>query len=117
MADTGIKVAYLNKDQKIWFIRASSGIYARNFRTGGVIAINHLEKILGNRLGSEVPSEGKLRSVLLKNKDYYDFVVDNKTERETKRLNRRGLNLLAQIKRFAYDIQAGDIIGSSHLRV
>ncbi|HHM4449493.1 TPA: hypothetical protein ACRMJN_004958 [Pseudomonas aeruginosa] len=110
MADTGIKVAYLNKDQKIWFIRASSGIYARNFRTGGVIAINHLEKILGNRLGSEVPSEGKLRSALLKNKDYYDFVVDNKTERETKKLNRRGLNLLAQIKRFAYDIQAGDII-------
>ncbi|MGW7772145.1 hypothetical protein ACTWM0_04285 [Pseudomonas machongensis] len=105
-----MKVAYLNDNQKVWFIRASSGAYARNFRFGKLIAIKHLEEAMGNALGSEIPSEESIKDQLLKNPKYYEFVEDNKTKKNIKTLNRAGTNLLGQIKRFANDICAGDLI-------
>lgn len=107
---SSIKVAFLKKDQRVWFIRANSGIYARHFKHGEVIAIKHLEEALKDKLGNTLPSEDEIRSALLENEKYFEFIEDNKTKRQTKTLNKSGFNLLSQIKRFANDIQAGDLI-------
>jgi hypothetical protein len=105
-----IKIAYLHKNQKVWFIRASSGRYAKNFKYGGMIAIKHLEEALGSKLGDSLPSEEEIRAALLQNPKYYEFIEDNKTKKDKKTLNRQGNILLGQIRRFANDIEAGDII-------
>lgn len=109
-SNDNVKIAYLHKDQKVWFIRASSGSFARNFKHGGVIAIKHLEEALGNRLGDSLPGEEEIRSALLQNPKYHDFIEDNKTKKDKKVLNRKGNFLLGQIRRFANEIEAGDII-------
>ncbi|MBF8703871.1 hypothetical protein [Pseudomonas putida] len=110
MFSQAIKIAYLSESQKIWFIRANSGLYARNFRYGKIIAIKHLEEAMGKDLGDRLPSEDEIRSAMLKNEKYFEFVEDNKTSKSVKTLNRAGSNLLGQIKRFANDICAGDIV-------
>lgn len=110
MHSDNVKIAYLNKEQQVWFIRASSGIYAKNFKHGGMIAIKHLEEALGGRVGDSLPTEEEIRAALLQNDKYYEFVEDNKTNKRTKTLNRSGSMLLGQIKRFANDIKAGDIV-------
>ncbi|TDF78539.1 hypothetical protein [Pseudomonas sp. H9] len=104
-----IKIAILNDTQNIWFIRASSGKYARHFRKGGVIAIKHLEDIYKDGLPTTIPSEEEIRTQLHKNPDYYEFKID-KDGKETKSLNRSGHSLLNQIKRFANEIKVGDLI-------
>ena len=106
----GIKVAFLNENQKIWFIRASSGKFAPNFQHAGIIAIRHLEEAMGNKLGAELPSEEEITRCLLQNDKYYEFVEDKKTGRDIRALNRPGRVLLSQIKRFANEIEAGDVI-------
>lgn len=110
MRNGNVKVAYLNKDQKVWFIRATKGTYAKNFKYGEMIAIKHLEEALGSSVGDSLPSEEEIRSALLQNSKYYDFIEDNITKKDKKTLNRSGSILLSQIKRFANDIEAGDII-------
>lgn len=110
MINQSIKVAYLSEGQKVWFIRASSGAYARNFRYGKLVAIKHLEEAMGNALGEELPSEEEIRAAMFGNEKYFEFVEDNKTKKSIKTLNRTGINLLGQIKRFANDICAGDVI-------
>lgn len=107
---SSIKIAYLNKDQRVWFIRSNSGLYAKNFRHGNVVAIKHLEEALGNQLGDNLPTEDDIRSALFQNDKYFTFIEDNKTKKQKKVLNRKGHNLLSQIKRFANDIQAGDLV-------
>lgn len=108
MASNNIKIAYMHKTQKVWFIRASSGLYAKNFKHGEMIAIKHLEEALGKDLGNTLPTEEEIRSALLKNEKYYEFIEEG--EREKKVLNRAGHIILSQIKRFANEIEAGDII-------
>lgn len=105
-----IKVAFLNKHQKVWFIRASSGQFAPNFKHAGIIAIRHLEEAMGNKLGTELPTEEEITRSLLQNEKYYEFVEDKKTEKTVRTLNRSGRVLLSQIKRFANEIEAGDVV-------
>jgi len=104
-----IKIAILNDTQNIWFIRASSGKFARHFRKGGLIAIKHLEDIFKDGLPATIPSEEEIHIQLLRNPDYYEFKTD-KDGKETKSLNRSGYSILNQVKRFANEIKAGDLI-------
>lgn len=80
-----VKIAYLNDDQKVWFIRASSGKYAKNFKHGGLIAIKHLEEALGAALSDRLPTEEEVVTALLGNEKYYKFVEDNKTKKQIKK--------------------------------
>lgn len=104
-----LKIALIAKEQNVWFIRAEKGKYAKHFRAGGVIAIEHLERAYEGNIPDEVPSEEFLKAQLLNNKKYSEF-RDHTDGRENRKLNRSGFNLLSQIKRFANDIKCGDLI-------
>lgn len=104
-----LKIAYLSKQQNVWFIRADKGRYAKHFRTAGIIAIGHVQKVYGDTFPSEIPTEEELRSKLLSNDKYSEFRA-NAEGKDVRGLNRSGFNLLSQIKRFANEIKAGDLI-------
>ncbi|BCA30917.1 hypothetical protein [Metapseudomonas otitidis] len=109
MQKNSLKVALVNPDQKVWFIRSSAGDHARHFRSANIIAIGHLEDIFGGVIGSEIPTEEEIRKALLTNENYSHF-KKNKEGRETKYLNRKGSQLLTQTKRFVNEIKQGDLV-------
>jgi hypothetical protein len=109
MQNNSLKVALVKPDQKVWFIRSSTGIHARHFRSASLIAIGHLEDAFGGTVGDKIPSEEEIRKALLSNDDYSHF-KKNKEGKETKFLNRKGSILLGQTKRFVNDIKQGDLI-------
>lgn len=104
-----LKIALLSAEQNIWFIRAEKGRFAKHFRAGGVIAIEHLEKAYNGDIPNSLPTEEFLKVQLLANEKYSEFreVTDGK---EFRKLNRSGFNVLNQIKRFSNDIKCGDLI-------
>ncbi|WP_430491870.1 hypothetical protein [Pseudomonas fulva] len=104
-----LKIALLSKEQNVWFIRAEKGKYAKHFRVGGVIAIEHLERAYNGNIPSELPTEEFLKAQLLSNEKYSEF-RDSTDGKESRKLNRSGFNVLSQIKRFANDIKCGDLI-------
>ncbi|WP_139192733.1 hypothetical protein [Pseudomonas sp. NFIX28] len=104
-----LKIALLTKDQNVWFIRAEKGRYAKHFRAGGVVAIEHLQRAYDENIPSELPTEEFLRAQLLLNEKYSEF-RDNTDGKESRKLNRSGFNVLNQIKRFANEIKCGDLI-------
>lgn len=104
-----LKIALLTPEQNVWFIRAEKGRYARHFRAGGVIAIDHLERAYAGNTPSELPTEEFVKAQLLTNEKYSEF-RDNTNGKESRKLNRSGFNVLNQIKRFANEIKCGDLI-------
>lgn len=104
-----LKIALLSAEQNVWFIRAEKGRFAKHFRAGGVIAIEHLEKAYNGDIPSVLPTEEHLKAQLLVNEKYSEFreVTDGK---EFRKLNRSGFNVLNQIKRFSNEIKCGDLI-------
>jgi hypothetical protein len=104
-----IKIAILREDQNIWFVRAEKGKYARHFRSGGLIAINHLESAYDGDVPTTLPTEELLKARLLRNDKYSEFKKDEHGK-ETRFLNRSGFNLLSQVRRFANDIKQGDLL-------
>lgn len=104
-----LKIALLTKEQNVWFIRAEKGKYAKHFRAGDVIAIEHLERAYEGNIPSELPTEEFLKARLLVNEKYSEF-RDNTDGKESRKLNRSGFNVLNQIKRFANEIKCGDLI-------
>jgi len=104
-----LKIALLTHEQNVWFIRAEKGKYAKHFRAGGVIAIEHLERAYGGNIPNELPTEEFLKAQLLTNEKYSEF-RDNTDGKESRKLNRSGFNVLSQIRRFANDIKCGDLI-------
>ncbi|CAG8871513.1 hypothetical protein PS627_04470 [Pseudomonas fluorescens] len=104
-----LKIALLTKEQNVWFIRAEKGKYAKHFRAGGVIAIEHLERAYRGNIPNELPTEEFLKAQLLTNEKYSEF-RDNTDGKESRKLNRSGFNVLSQIKRFANEIKCGDLI-------
>lgn len=104
-----LKIALLSKDQNVWFIRAEKGKYAKHFRSGGVIAIEHLERAYEGDIPDYLPTEEFLKARLLKNEKYSEF-RESTDGVEYRNLNRSGFNVLNQIKRFANDIKCGDLI-------
>lgn len=104
-----LKIALLSKNQNVWFIRAEKGKYAKHFRSGGVIAIEHLERAYEGEIPDVLPTEEFLKERLLKNEKYSVFreFTDGV---EFRKLNQSGFNLLHQVRRFANDIKCGDLI-------
>nr|WP_314658916.1 hypothetical protein [uncultured Pseudomonas sp.] len=104
-----LKIALLTKEQNVWFIRAEKGKYAKHFRAGGVIAIEHLERAYGGNIPSALPTEEFLKVQLLANEKYSEF-RDSTDGKESRKLNRAGFNILSQIRRFSNEIKCGDLI-------
>ena len=109
MQNNSIKIALVNPNQKVWFIRANSGMYARHFKSASLIAISHLEDIFDGKIGNKIPSEDEIKSALLTNEKYSQFKKD-KNNKDIKALNRQGHQLLGQTRRFVNDITQGDLI-------
>ena len=104
-----LKIALLSKEQNVWFIRAEKGKYAKHFRAGGVIAIDHLERAYAGSAPSELPTEEFIKAQLLTHEKYSEF-RDNTDGKESRKLTRSGFNVLNQIRRFANEIKSGDLI-------
>lgn len=104
-----LKIALLTKEQNVWFIRAEKGKYAKHFRAGGVIAIDHLERAYAGNTPSELPTEEFIKAQLLTHEKYSEF-RDNTDGKESRKLTRSGFNVLNQIRRFANEIKSGDLI-------
>lgn len=80
-----IKVAHIDPNQRIWFVRSASGMYAEHFKLGGLIATGHLSEIFGDDL-YELPSLENVRSKILSNDDYSTFHFNEK-EKRTRRFS------------------------------
>nr|WP_288454411.1 hypothetical protein [uncultured Pseudomonas sp.] len=104
-----IKIGIMKPTQRVWFIRSSSGKYARHFKQDGIIAIKHLEDAIGELLGDKLPSEEDIKNAMLRNEKYHTVKFDG-DGRGVRVLNNSGHSTLSQIKRFANDIKAGDLI-------
>ncbi|MGN8346886.1 hypothetical protein ACLEJQ_25115 [Pseudomonas sp. SMV71] len=104
-----IKIAILRENQNIWFVRAEKGKYARHFRSGELIAINHLESAYDGEVPLSLPTDELLKARLLRNDKYSEFKKDEQG-RETRFLNRSGFNLLSQVRRFSNEIKQGDLL-------
>lgn len=104
-----LKIALLTKEQNVWFIRAEKGKYAKHFRAGGVIAIDHLERAYAGEIPSELPTEELIKARLLTHEKYSVF-RDSTHGKEVRALSKPGFNVLNQIKRFCNEIKCGDLI-------
>lgn len=105
----GLKIAVLSGKQNIWFIRADKGKYAKHFRVGGLIAINHLEQAYDGSMPSVLPSEAELRAQLTSLEKFSKFST-NAEGKEVRSLNKPGFNIFNQVKRFCNEIKQGDLI-------
>lgn len=107
---SNIKVAVLDEEQRIWFVRSEGGTYAPHFRSGNLIATDHLSKIFGERGFDRVPTHQEIRTALLSNDKFSEFRFVEKEKRELKFLNLSGSKILAAIAKFTDDIQIGDMV-------
>lgn len=105
-----IKVAHISETQRIWFVRASSGTFARHFRAGKVIATDHLSEIFEENKLTVLPTPEQIRSAALGNDKFSEFRYNEKEKKDIKVLNHSGAILLSAINKFTSEINAGDLI-------
>lgn len=105
-----IKVAHISEAQRIWFVRASSGTYARHFKEGSVIATDHLSEIFDEAKLTYLPSYQQVRSAALNNDKFSEFRYNEKEKKDVRVLTQSGSILISAINKFTSEISAGDLI-------
>ncbi|MNJ29674.1 hypothetical protein D3C77_242480 [compost metagenome] len=104
-----LKVAHINPEQRVWFVRSDSGWYADHFKFGGLIATGHLSEIFPDDI-KELPTLEDVRNKILGDDEYSTFRQKNKDQKATKVFNQKGSKLFNAIDRFYNEISIGDLV-------
>jgi hypothetical protein len=106
---TEIKIASRNPQQKIWLVRADSGMYFEHFRAGSIISIKHLDLFYKfETQGDQIPNAQVIEQAILRREEYRSV----NSRDNSRRLNAKGRRYFNQILHFIDDIKEGDLVVS-----